>query len=84
VLEATQALLDAIDSGDYEAYAKLCDEKLTAFEPEAQGEQCDHAKTPSRGSVIVIYAAKMLTAFEEEAQGELCMQAMTLVYRYRH
>lgn len=37
LLEATQALLDAIDGGDYEAYTKLCDEKLTAFEPEAQG-----------------------------------------------
>ncbi|GAQ89617.1 nucleotide kinase activity [Klebsormidium nitens] len=37
LLEATQMLLDAIDGGDYEAYAKLCDEKLTAFEPEAQG-----------------------------------------------
>jgi hypothetical protein len=53
VLEATQALLDAIDSGDYEAYAKLCDEKLTAFEPEAQGERWNQAKTRSKGSVIV-------------------------------
>lgn len=37
LLDTTQALLTAIDSGDYQAYAKYSDDKLTAFEPEAQG-----------------------------------------------
>ena len=36
-MEASRSLLDAIDGGDYAAYARLCDPGLTAFEPEAQG-----------------------------------------------
>lgn len=38
MLEISQTLLNAIDSGDFETYSKLCDPGLTAFEPEAQGQ----------------------------------------------
>jgi ketosteroid isomerase-like protein len=37
VLAANQNLLDAIAEGDWQTYAKYCDESLTAFEPEALG-----------------------------------------------
>src|SRR5689334_9146199 len=37
VLEASRQLLKAIDTGDWKTYAALCDESLTAYEPEAEG-----------------------------------------------
>ena len=37
LIELTQHLLDSIASGDWEAYQRLCDPTLTAFEPEARG-----------------------------------------------
>jgi calcium/calmodulin-dependent protein kinase (CaM kinase) II len=37
LLDLTQRLLDAIASGDWEAYQVLCAGTLTAFEPEARG-----------------------------------------------
>jgi calcium/calmodulin-dependent protein kinase (CaM kinase) II len=37
LLALSQQLLDAIDAGDWSAYAALCDASLTAFEPEAAG-----------------------------------------------
>jgi ketosteroid isomerase-like protein len=37
LLALSQKLLDAIDAGDWNAYASLCDPALTAFEPEAAG-----------------------------------------------
>jgi len=37
LLRLSQQLLDAIDAGDWETYAALCDPTLTAFEPEAVG-----------------------------------------------
>jgi calcium/calmodulin-dependent protein kinase (CaM kinase) II len=37
LLHLSQQLLDAIDAGDWETYAALCDPTLTAFEPEAVG-----------------------------------------------
>jgi calcium/calmodulin-dependent protein kinase (CaM kinase) II len=37
LIELTQDLLDSIASGDWEAYQRLCDPTLTAFEPEARG-----------------------------------------------
>lgn len=33
----SRQLLAAIDSGDWDAYAKLCDPSITCFEPEANG-----------------------------------------------
>ena len=33
----TQQLLNSIGSCDWETYIELCDESLTAFEPEALG-----------------------------------------------
>ena len=33
----TKQLLDAIDTGDWEAYQEFCDPTLSAFEPEALG-----------------------------------------------
>lgn len=33
----TEQLLDSINSGDFEAYSKLCDPQMTAFEPESLG-----------------------------------------------
>ena len=37
LLELSQKLLDAVDHGDWDTYAELCDPSLTAFEPEAVG-----------------------------------------------
>jgi calcium/calmodulin-dependent protein kinase (CaM kinase) II len=37
LIELTQHLLDSIATGDWEAYLRLCDPTLTAFEPEARG-----------------------------------------------
>lgn len=38
LLTLTRRLLDSIAAGDYDTYAELCDESLTAFEPEALGQ----------------------------------------------
>ena len=37
VLAVSASLLKAIDAGDWNTYAALCDESLTCFEPEASG-----------------------------------------------
>ena len=37
LLRLSHRLLSAIDRGDWEEYAELCDPSLTAFEPEAGG-----------------------------------------------
>ena len=37
VLDVSVQLLKTIDAGDWKAYAKLCDDSLTCFEPEARG-----------------------------------------------
>jgi ketosteroid isomerase-like protein len=37
VLTLSRQLLTAIDTGDWSAYASLCDESITCFEPEALG-----------------------------------------------
>jgi ketosteroid isomerase-like protein len=39
ILRLTQELLDAIANGDWAVYEKLCAPSLTAFEPEAKGQQ---------------------------------------------
>ena len=38
IVELTQTLLDAIAGCDFATYRKLCDDSLTAFEPEARGQ----------------------------------------------
>uniref|UniRef100_A0A1B6CFX4 Calcium/calmodulin-dependent protein kinase II association-domain domain-containing protein n=1 Tax=Clastoptera arizonana TaxID=38151 RepID=A0A1B6CFX4_9HEMI len=37
VIKMTEQLIEAINMGDFEAYTKICDPHLTAFEPEALG-----------------------------------------------
>lgn len=37
LLAVSQQLLQHIDAGDWSAYAALCDERITCFEPEAEG-----------------------------------------------
>lgn len=37
IIKLTQQLIAAITMGDYKTYTKLCDERLTCFEPEARG-----------------------------------------------
>jgi calcium/calmodulin-dependent protein kinase (CaM kinase) II len=37
IIRVTELILDAINSGDFETYTKLCDPNITAFEPEALG-----------------------------------------------
>ncbi len=37
VLDVSAKLLKTIDAGDWKAYAALCDDSLTCFEPEARG-----------------------------------------------
>jgi calcium/calmodulin-dependent protein kinase (CaM kinase) II len=37
ILDLTQRLLDSVTAGDWDTYARLCDESLSCFEPEARG-----------------------------------------------
>ncbi|XP_041065980.1 calcium/calmodulin-dependent protein kinase type II subunit beta-like isoform X36 [Cetorhinus maximus] len=37
IIKLTEQLIEAINNGDFEAYAKICDPGLTSFEPEALG-----------------------------------------------
>ncbi|XP_068577080.1 calcium/calmodulin-dependent protein kinase (CaM kinase) II beta 1 isoform X8 [Cebidichthys violaceus] len=37
IIKITEQLIEAINNGDFEAYAKICDPGLTSFEPEALG-----------------------------------------------
>ncbi|XP_062274376.1 calcium/calmodulin-dependent protein kinase (CaM kinase) II beta 1 isoform X14 [Scomber scombrus] len=37
IIKITEQLIEAINNGDFEAYAKICDAGLTSFEPEALG-----------------------------------------------
>ncbi|GLH10848.1 RAC serine/threonine-protein kinase [Gryllus bimaculatus] len=37
IIKMTEQLIEAINMGDFDAYTKLCDPHLTAFEPEALG-----------------------------------------------
>src|SRR5262249_7401355 len=38
LLALSRQLLDSIINGDWDKYSELCDESLTAFEPEAAGQ----------------------------------------------
>jgi calcium/calmodulin-dependent protein kinase (CaM kinase) II len=38
LLDLTQRLLDCIAAADWATYTELCDESLTAFEPEGRGQ----------------------------------------------
>jgi calcium/calmodulin-dependent protein kinase (CaM kinase) II len=38
IIDVTHQLLHSIAAGDWDAYAKLCDPDITAFEPEARGQ----------------------------------------------
>ncbi|XP_072351913.1 calcium/calmodulin-dependent protein kinase type II delta chain isoform X6 [Scyliorhinus torazame] len=37
IIKVTEQLIEAINNGEFEAYTKICDPGLTAFEPEALG-----------------------------------------------
>uniref|UniRef100_A0AAR2IYW0 calcium/calmodulin-dependent protein kinase n=1 Tax=Pygocentrus nattereri TaxID=42514 RepID=A0AAR2IYW0_PYGNA len=37
IIKVTEQLIESINSGDFEAYSKICDPGLTSFEPEALG-----------------------------------------------
>ncbi|XP_067010994.1 calcium/calmodulin-dependent protein kinase type II alpha chain isoform X2 [Anabrus simplex] len=37
IIKMTEQLIESINTGDFDAYTKLCDPHLTAFEPEALG-----------------------------------------------
>uniref|UniRef100_A0A8C5ESH5 calcium/calmodulin-dependent protein kinase n=1 Tax=Gouania willdenowi TaxID=441366 RepID=A0A8C5ESH5_GOUWI len=37
IIKITEQLIEAVNNGDFEAYAKICDPALTSFEPEALG-----------------------------------------------
>ncbi|XP_026573786.1 calcium/calmodulin-dependent protein kinase type II subunit beta isoform X10 [Pseudonaja textilis] len=37
IIKITEQLIEAVNNGDFEAYAKICDPGLTSFEPEALG-----------------------------------------------
>lgn len=37
IIRLTQRLIASITMGDYDTYVKLCDERMTCFEPEAKG-----------------------------------------------
>uniref|UniRef100_T1INT6 calcium/calmodulin-dependent protein kinase n=1 Tax=Strigamia maritima TaxID=126957 RepID=T1INT6_STRMM len=37
IVKITEQLIDAINTGDYEAYTKICDPHITSFEPESLG-----------------------------------------------
>ncbi|XP_046667377.1 calcium/calmodulin-dependent protein kinase type II alpha chain isoform X19 [Homalodisca vitripennis] len=56
VIKMTEQLIEAINTGDFEAYTKICDPHLTAFEPEALGnlvEGMDFHKFYFDNNVIV-------------------------------
>ncbi|HWC90194.1 MAG TPA: DUF4440 domain-containing protein, partial [Pirellulales bacterium] len=38
LLELNAKLLESIAAGDWKTYRELCDDSLTAFEPEAHGQ----------------------------------------------
>jgi len=37
IIDLTENLIAVINRGDYEGYTRICDEGLTAFEPESLG-----------------------------------------------
>uniref|UniRef100_A0A671KGN3 Calcium/calmodulin-dependent protein kinase (CaM kinase) II delta 2 n=1 Tax=Sinocyclocheilus anshuiensis TaxID=1608454 RepID=A0A671KGN3_9TELE len=37
IIKVTEQLIESINNGDFESYAKICDPGLTSFEPEALG-----------------------------------------------
>ncbi|XP_025032380.1 calcium/calmodulin-dependent protein kinase type II subunit beta isoform X3 [Python bivittatus] len=37
IIKITEQLIESVNNGDFEAYAKICDPGLTSFEPEALG-----------------------------------------------
>ncbi|XP_062452799.1 calcium/calmodulin-dependent protein kinase type II subunit beta isoform X2 [Rhea pennata] len=37
IIKITEQLIEAVNNGDFEAYAKICDPGLTSFEPQALG-----------------------------------------------
>ncbi|XP_017877716.1 calcium/calmodulin-dependent protein kinase type II alpha chain isoform X8 [Ceratina calcarata] len=37
IIKMTEQLIESVNTGDFEAYTKICDPHLTAFEPEALG-----------------------------------------------
>lgn len=37
MIQLTQNLIDVINRGDYNSYSKICDPKMSAFEPESLG-----------------------------------------------
>jgi calcium/calmodulin-dependent protein kinase (CaM kinase) II len=37
IINITQKLIETINKGDYEGYTNICDNNLTAFEPESLG-----------------------------------------------
>ncbi|KAK1154441.1 calcium/calmodulin-dependent protein kinase type II subunit beta isoform X15, partial [Acipenser oxyrinchus oxyrinchus] len=37
IIKITEQLIEAVNNGDFEAYARICDPGLTSFEPEALG-----------------------------------------------
>nr|XP_020514691.1 calcium/calmodulin-dependent protein kinase type II subunit beta-like isoform X5 [Labrus bergylta] len=37
IIKITEQLIEAVNNGDFEAYAKICDPGLTSFEPEGLG-----------------------------------------------
>ncbi|XP_066570372.1 calcium/calmodulin-dependent protein kinase type II subunit beta isoform X2 [Amia ocellicauda] len=37
IIKITEQLIEAVNNGDFDAYAKICDPGLTSFEPEALG-----------------------------------------------
>ncbi|XP_018055458.1 PREDICTED: calcium/calmodulin-dependent protein kinase type II alpha chain isoform X5 [Atta colombica] len=47
IIKMTEQLIESINTGDFEAYTKICDPHLTAFEPEALvlGKNCKAVNT---------------------------------------
>ncbi|KAM9801234.1 calcium/calmodulin-dependent protein kinase type II subunit beta [Neosynchiropus ocellatus] len=37
IISVTEQLIEAVNSGDFESYVRICDPGLTSFEPEGQG-----------------------------------------------
>ncbi|KAK1800845.1 hypothetical protein P4O66_006024, partial [Electrophorus voltai] len=69
IIKITEQLIEAVNNGDFEAYAKICDPGLTSFEPEALGnlvegmdfhrfyfENCKHAAVISMLSLVSLHA----------------------------
>uniref|UniRef100_A0A672IX91 calcium/calmodulin-dependent protein kinase n=1 Tax=Salarias fasciatus TaxID=181472 RepID=A0A672IX91_SALFA len=84
IIKVTEQLIESINNGDFEAYAKICDPGLTSFEPEALGNLVEghdfHRFYFENGE---FYAANYLSGGEERFCGNQKVPSNCLSLRTR-